>query len=186
MHPGYTVIVKRKTIREDGSIKRYFIEEAKCGITDGGMACGPVSGNVVATVRFNDGTASQWLNLVEVDGIPNVCLSDRDIYDDLLAEDYEDEAFTAYVNNHLIQHWNGIDFDFSYSTTLESMASDPENPAVPLIRYLLALVRCSMDDTEALIATAAGKYEDELDIPLSDIEEDFMDEEDEDTAEDTE
>ena len=35
-------------------MKRYFIEDAQCGITEGGMACGPVGGNVVATVRFKE------------------------------------------------------------------------------------------------------------------------------------
>ena len=76
----------------------------------------------------------------------------------------------------MIHEFDGIAFDDQYSTTFESMAEDPENPAVPLIRYLIALVRCGMDEVEDLIQMASGKYADELDIPASDVEEDYMDE----------
>ncbi len=162
-------------------MKRYFIETAKCGITEGGMACGPVSGNVVVTVQFKEGATTQWLSLVEVEGIPNVYLSDKDIHEALVAEDFDDEEFTAYMDEHFINEFNGIAFDADYSTTFESIADDPENPAVPLIRYLITLVRCSMDEVDDLIQIASGKYADELDIPASDVEEEFMDEyEDED------
>ena len=157
-------------------MKRYFIETAKCGITEGGMACGPVPGNVVVTVQFKEGSTVQWLSLVEFDGIPNVYLSDKDIYEDLVAEDLDDEKFTEYMNENFIQEFNGIKFDDDYSTTFESIADDPKNPAIPLVRYLIALVRCDMDDVENLIQMASGKYADQLDIPVSDVEEEFMDE----------
>ena len=70
----------------------------------------------------------------------------------------------------------GIKFDGDYSTTFESIADDPKNPAIPLVRYLITLVRCDMDDVENLIQMASGKYADQLDIPVSDVEEEFMDE----------
>ena len=148
----------------------------KCGITEGGMACGPVPGNVVVTVQFKEGSTVQWLSLVEFDGIPNVYLSDKDIYEDLMAEDFDDEKFTEYLHEHFIQDFNGIKFEDDYSTTFESIADDPKNPAIPLVRYLIALVRCDMDDVENLIQMASGKYADQLDIPVSDVEEEFMDE----------
>jgi len=165
-------------------MKRYFIETAKCGITEGGMACGPISGNVVVTVQFKEGSTTQWLSLVEVEGIPNVYLSDKDIHEALVAKDFDDEEFTEYMDEHFISDFNGIDFDADYSTTFESIADDPENPAIPLIRYLITLVRCDMDEVDDLIQMATGKYADELDIPESDVEEEFMDEyEDEDDFE---
>ena len=167
-------------------MKRYFIETAKCGITEGGMACGPVSGNVVVTVQFKEGSTTQWLSLVEVDGIPNVYLSDKDIHDALVAEDFDDEEFTAYMDEHYINEFDGIAFDADYSTTFESIADDPENPAAPLIRYLITLVRCDMDDVEGLVQMASGKYADELDIPASDVEEEFMDEYEDEDDEDIE
>lgn len=61
-------------------MKRYFIETVKCDVMTGGIACGPIGGEVVASVRFNDGSASQWISLVEVDGIPNLYLTDKADY----------------------------------------------------------------------------------------------------------
>ena len=53
-------------------MEKYLIEEAKCGITDGGMACGPVAGTVVAEVKFKKGrktkgetTSGHWKRPVE-------------------------------------------------------------------------------------------------------------------------
>ena len=157
-------------------MKRYFIEEAKCGVTEGGMACGPVPGFVVVSIRFNEGEESRWLNLVDVDGIPNVFLTEKDVYDLLIDDSYDDPEFNTYINEHFITNFNGIEFDDSYSTTFESIADAPDNPAVPLVRYLITLTRCRMNEVEELTQMASGKYADELDIPQSDAEEDFYEE----------
>ena len=68
-------------------MKRYLIEEAKCGLTGGGFACGPVAGSVVVTVRFDDGGGTRWLTVAECDGIPNFFLLDRDVHDKAVEED---------------------------------------------------------------------------------------------------
>ena len=161
-------------------MKRYFIEEAKCGVTEGGMACGPVPGNVVAAVRFREGEKSQWISLMEIDGsFPAVYLSDQDMYDDLLRDDVEDEEFFEHLEEQRIEDFEGITFGEDYSDIFMSMEDDPENPAIPLIRYLIALVRCGWDEVEA-ITRMAGRYADEMDIPMSDAEEDYREEYDED------
>ena len=157
-------------------MKRYLIEEVKCGITEGGMGCGPVSGSVVASIQFREENRTQWLSLVEVTGIPNVYLTDKDVFEDLLAEDFEDMGFSEYMREHFIDEFEGIEFDDDYSTTFESIAEDPKNPAVPLIRYLIALIRCEMDAVNELIDIATGRYVDEIDIPVSDVEEEWIDE----------
>ena len=69
----------------------YLIEDIKCGITDGGIGCGPISGNVVTAIKYNDGNKSLYLNLIEVCGIPEFHLSDNDIYDELIKEEFSDE-----------------------------------------------------------------------------------------------
>ena len=166
-------------------MKRYFIETAKYDIVEDDIACVSTLRTVVATVQFKEGSKTQWLSLVEVDGIPNVYLTDKDIHEAQVAEDLHDEEFIEYAAAHYITEFNGIAFDADYSTTFENIADDPENPAAPLIRYLIALVRCDMDEVDDLIQMASGKYADELDFPASDVEEEFMDEyEDEDDDED--
>lgn len=163
-------------------MKRYFIETAKVDIVED---CGIVPGSVVVTVQFKEGSTTQWLGLVEVEGIPNVYLTDKDIHEAQVAVDFDDKERTSYIAEHYINEFDGIAFDEDYSTTFESIADDPENPAAPLIRYLIALVRCDMDEVDDLIQMASGKYADELDIPASDVEEEFMDEyDDEDDDED--
>lgn len=162
-------------------MKRYLIEEAKCGITDGGMAS-----SVVASLKINDGAVTRWLTLVEVDGIVCLYMTDRDIYEEALQDDYSDE-FQAYLDSHAIDNVNGLEFSEDYTSAFSSIYDDPENPAVPVVRYLIALVRCEMEETEGLIRMAAGKYADELDIPVSDVEEEYMeDAEDEDQDESVE
>ena len=157
-------------------MKRYFIEDAKCGITEGGMACGPIGGNVVVTVQFKDEEKTQWLSLVEVQGIPNCFLFDKDVHDELVKEDFDDEEFTNYMNEHEINEFNGIEFNGDYSDAFNCFEEDPENPAIPLVKYLITLVRCDMDDVEGLISMARGRYADELDIPASDLEEEYFEE----------
>lgn len=155
-------------------MKRYFIETAKCGVTAGGMACGPIPGHVVTSIKYNNSDESKWINLVEVDGIPNVFLTDKDIYEDLIKDDYDDIAFTEYLEEHAIDEFNGIPFDDDYYGVFSSIADKPDNPAAPLIRYLIALVRCKMEETEGIIKLGENRYADELTIPISDVENDYM------------
>ena len=154
-------------------MKKFFIEEAKCDITNGGFACGPVSGNIAVTVKFNDGKDEKWLSLVEVEGIPNFFLANKDVHDDIVKEDIDDNEFTEYLNSHAIDEFEGITLG-EYVDILESISDDPENPAIPLVRYLIALVRCDRSNEEGLVEMAKGKYADELDIPISDVEEEYI------------
>jgi hypothetical protein len=152
-------------------MKRYFIEEAKCGVSEGGMACGPMSGSVVAAVKYKENeNESKWIYLVEVDGITNYFLTDEDVFDMLIKED--DETIER-MNECAIREFDGVslgegDYDFY------SLQENEGNPAVPLIRYIIALVRCEMEEIDALVALANGKYIDELEIPLSDLEEEYL------------
>ncbi len=158
-------------------MKRYLIEDTKCGVTAGGMACGPVPGDVVVTIKYNDGTESGWLNIVEVLGIPNYFLTEKDIYDDLMENDFDDE-FTDYLEEHSISSFNGLDVGEN-SDVFCSISENPDNLAIPLIRYAIALVRCSMEELEELIEMGRGKYADELDVPASDLEEEYKEENEE-------
>ncbi len=153
-------------------MKRFFIEEAKCGLTDGGVACGPLSSNVVVTIKFTESDETKWLSSVEVDGIPNYYLADKDFHEDLVKEDFDDEEFTKYLDEQYISEFNGISLG-EYPDPFPSFIEDPENPAIPLLKYLVTLVRCPSKDGERLIEMAKGKYADELDIPVSDVEEEF-------------
>lgn len=169
-------------------MNRYFIEEAKCGTIE----CGFSGGQVVVSVKFAEETGSrrspwQWLSLVEYDGIPNVYVTDRDVFDDFMKDDSDNEDFIEYSQDHAIEEFNGLALGAEYGDWLDSVEEDPENPAVQLIRYLLALTWCKSGEPEKeLIEKAKSRYADELDIPESAVEDVYdednyaVDEDDED------
>ncbi len=80
------------------------------------------------------------------------------------------------LQEHQIDNLDGIEFREDFDELFENIYSDKDNPVVPLIRYIVTLVRCEMDDVEPLINMAQGKYADELDIPKSDVEEEYLEE----------
>ena len=166
-------------------MKRYLIEEAKCGVTEGGMACGPVPGAVVASLKVNDGKRVRWLSLTEVDGIPNMTVTDEDIYDILITDDFS-YTFVEFLNNHTVYEFDGIEIDDGYYTTYGCIRKNPGNPAGSVMKLLIALVRCDMDETEALIMASMGKYADEIDITLCDMEEEYLEEQEYDDKRDDE
>ena len=97
---------------------------------------------------------------------------------DPMEEDMEDTEFDEYLDEHYLKEFNGIAV-YDYADLFESIQEDPDNPAAPLIRYAVALVRCAMEDVDDLIRMAKGRYADELDIPMSDVEEEYLEEHEE-------
>lgn len=57
----------------------YLIKAVKCEVANGGMACGPVGGPVVAAVLYEHDGEEQWLHAVEVEGMLNVFIMMDDI-----------------------------------------------------------------------------------------------------------
>ena len=97
-----------------------IIEEAKCGVADGGVACGPVPGPVVGAVRFSDGESSQWLYLVEIEDIPSFYLAEEDIYDKLIDNSFGEE-FNASLNEHRLPEFFGIELSSEYTDVLRGI-----------------------------------------------------------------
>ena len=140
---------------------RYRVLEAKCGVGAGGMACGPVGGPVVGEINLADENGEEfYLCLAEVDGIPNWFKTDRSTIDEQIEETSE-EVF-EYLNDHYIDIGEYVDvFD------------DPEAELYQACRYLIYLVRCERDQEEPFIRATVGKYLDEMEIPMTDEEEEY-------------
>ena len=145
-------------------MKRFYIEDTKYGVTEGGIGCGPVSGNTVITVKYRTGKKTQWISLVDVAGTPNVYLTDRDVFDELVKQDFEDQAFSKYIEKSFTDSFEHVPFGSDYCETFECFYRDPELPAIPFVKYLIALVRANKDNVEELINKAVGNYADELGI----------------------
>ena len=156
------------------NMNRYFIENVRCDISGFGISCGRIVGHPVVTVKFRDAEKTQWLSLVEVEGIPNAFLLDKDLHDFIVKEDFENDELWEYLNENEIGEFNGIALGGDYSYTFKSIAADPDNPAVPLLRYIIAVIRCNVLDVDELIHMATGKFADALEIPISDMEADYL------------
>ena len=144
-------------------MRRYFIEEVKCDVFSGG----PDPGVVCATVKYSNGNTTKWITNVEVDGFPNFYLTDEDIFDRI--RDINDEEFQESLDKYYINDFDGIELG-EYEDIVASLIKNEKNPAVSLIKYVIAVTRGDFEITEELITTGKGKNADELKIEMSDLD----------------
>lgn len=144
----------------------YLIKGIRYGITEGGMACGPVSGNVVASIEFQDDDKVSFLSMVEVFGIPEFYFSEEDIYDELLEES---EDFIDKANSLIINEFNGIELK-EYEDIMEELKKPYNEEDKALIKLLIAVVRLDYDEADKLIEESVGKYIKDINIPDTDLD----------------
>lgn len=144
----------------------YLIKGIRYGITEGGMACGPVSGNVVASIEFQDDDKVSFLSMVEVFGMPEFYFSEEDIYDELLEES---EDFIDKANSLIINEFNGIELE-EYEDIMEELKKPYNEEDKALIKLLIAVVRLDYDEADKLIEESIGKYIKDINIPDTDLD----------------
>ena len=144
----------------------YLIKGIRYGITEGGMACGPVSGNVVASIEFQDDDKVSFLSMVEVFGIPEFYFSEEDIYNELLEES---EDFIDKANSLIINEFNGIELK-EYEDIMEELKKPYNEEDKALIKLLIAVVRLDYDEADKLIEESVGKYIKDINIPDTDLD----------------
>ena len=145
------------------------INDVKVAVVGGGMACGPVFGNVTAEAKVTDGDRVFYAGLIEVDGaFISYYESETSLHDMIVEDEYEDTDFVS---------WGG-----EYRDYFEEPFEDPDKDA--LMRFLIYVVRAGWDDCNAFIAATKGHELSEIDIPeYVDDEDDEWDEEEEDDEE---
>ena len=144
---------------------RYFIESVKCGVGEGGMACGPVSGPIVAEAKVRTDNGDEfYMSLAEVEGIPNFFKSPRSTYELQVEEEMDDEELEEFQSY------------FVETGDYAEIFEDPDPEWFQLYRYLIYIVRADWDDCEKFQEETAGKWLDEIDVPASDLEEDYLEE----------
>ena len=143
-------------------MKNYFIESVKCDVANGGMACGPVSGPVVAEALVKDEeNSSSYIGLVEVDGMPNFYQSESSYFDSLIDDDMPEESFEEFQSHFIAE---GM---------YEDLFEEPDEDMQDMFRYLIYIVRADWDECEKYIAGTTGKWLGEIEIPMSDVEEEY-------------
>ena len=157
-------------------MKKLFVEDVRIGESEGGIACGPCSGNAVVEVRFHDEEGKAFfISNVECDGIPNFYMTDESAFDKLIEEDFDNnEEFYDHMNNEC----------FMEAGEYYDIFSDQDPDWFDAYRYVIYLTRCADEEVEPFIKATVGKWLHECDIPASDVEEeyneDYCDEDDED------
>lgn len=154
-------------------MKRFLVEDVKVGVSEGGMACGPVGGSVVGEVRIADtenGTVN-FYSLVEVEGIPNFSKTDISVYEQLIRED-EGKDFYDMLFEHAFGDFMG------YGDFYESLDGRDLSEEDMIWKYLVYVVRASWEEVEKMKAESIGRCIGDFEIPVCDAEEEYM----EDTA----
>ena len=142
---------------------RFFVEGVKCGVANGAVS-GPVEGAVNTTVKYTKDGITKWLTNSEVTGIPNFYLTDDDIFDKLMGQDFENEEFMALLESSHIDEFEGIKLG-EYEEIEEAIDEAENISAAALIDYTIDVTRCSMDVLDDFIKAGTGKYAEEIVIP---------------------
>lgn len=139
---------------------RYKVMDAKCDYSGGALP-----GVVIGEIKLLDdnGNVTYMCNS-EVDGLPNWFMTDRSTFEEQMDLDsFDNDDFMSYMNTHSMGLGN-------YDEAL----ADKHSKWHIALRYLTYLVRCSYEDMDDFIANTLGKYLDEISIPVSDVEENLM------------
>ena len=148
---------------------RFFIEDVKCGVTEGGFACGPVFGDVIAEAKIKSDTGEvSFFCLAEVTGIPVFMKTDRSTYDEQMQDNYSDE-FIEYLDDHTLGE---IDYTDVYT--------NPDMEYHDVLQYLSHIVLSGWEECIPFMESTKGKWLDEIEIPISEDEQDLLDELEED------
>lgn len=134
-------------------MKRYLIEEAKYGVGNGGIACGPVDAPIVGEVKIRVEGETIFYTLAEACGLPNFYISDESYFKKLLDMDVDEEEIEK-INEHFVATG---DYD--------EIEENREKEWYEIYRYLVYVVRSDYDACDQFIEETQGKYLDEITIP---------------------
>lgn len=143
---------------------KHLIKSARWEMGEGGFACGPVAGPVVAEaeIETEDGSTA-FYTLAEVEGIPNPMKSEESVLELCIKDELSLEETVIFEDSQ-------IDYGCSYE---DFFSCKDEIEGFDIFRYLIYVVRADFDETDKFIADTVGKYLEDIDVPSSDVEEDF-------------
>lgn len=132
------------------------------------LSGGPDIGIIVGEVELKPASGdSVFLSIAEGDGCPMVYKTDYSIFDKLMDPDEHGDELDELEANNLLYASDGYYELFDDRENIECFDG---------IRYLVYLTRASWDDTEAFIKATKGKNLDEIEVPKSDVEQDWEEE----------
>ena len=126
---------------------------------------------VNTSVKFDDGDAEKWLSVAEVEGMASFYISDEDIFDRLNNIGEYDEDLQDILDSSP-EDYEGVPLKEDYDAIFE-YAQENNSDALQLVRYAILVTRCDAEDLDDIIEMGEGKFIDEINVPMSDIEEEY-------------
>lgn len=154
-----------------------LIEDIKVGVSNGGMACGPVGGSVVTELKLRN-TKEDTVNyyqIVETDGIATLLESEESLYDILIEENDKDEGTWAKVEEAQV---GGYDSYSEFYSDLKDPEVFPEED-VQMWKLLIYFTRANWEEIDKMKPQFTGKYLEDITVPICDVEEEYLEEEEE-------
>lgn len=140
--------------------KQNFVESAVVKVADS-----PMDEQVIGEVCLGtDSGETYYVTLMEVYSLANFYLTKESVLNTMPSDEEELENFFEDLNgNHLLA-----------SGEYEDIFAQPDEQWHQVFRYLIYLVRCAPEEEDAFINATVGHRISDLEIPLSDVEEDFL------------
>ena len=136
------------------------ILDARVEIGAGG---GPIPSLVVGEVHLRSSKGqAYYVTLSEYDGMASFYLTDQSVLEPL-AEAEDEELLETLNEEHLLA-----------AGEYEDLFAQPDEQWHQVFRYLIYLVRCENEEVQPFLDVTVGNFMEDMDIPLSDVEEDFM------------
>lgn len=129
----------------------------------------------VISIKYFDSYNHKWLTNVDLEGCLNIHITDKDIFDYVISNDFDDDdEKNTYYEKSKISSFNKIsleEYDDIFFTFEKANKEDKG-----LIRLLIHITRNLYEDLDEEIKKYLGKYIDQIDIPISDIEIEYLEE----------
>ena len=153
-------------------MKRFLIEDVRVGISKGGIACGPVPGNVIGEIvlRDEEGNATYYC-MAEISGTLNFYESESSLYQGQIDEDFDNAEFADLMESSFTEGYD------SYNDFYDEVnAMQPLSVTARIRKYLAYVVRADWPEIDRLKADTIGKLISDVEIPLCDAEAEYVEE----------
>ena len=153
-------------------MKRFLIEDVRVGISKGGIACGPVPGNVIGEIvlQDEDGKATYHC-MAEVSGTLNFYESKASLYQGQIDEDFDNAEFADLLESSFTEG-----YDSYYDFYDEVNAMQALSVIARIRKYLVYMVRADWPEIDRLKVETIGKLISDIEIPLCDEEAEYLEE----------
>ena len=162
-----------------------IIKDVKVEVVDGVMG-----ESVFTNLELQKGKKITYFTLYEAGGLGvEFYASDTSLYDYFMNEEELSDEQADFVNSKLIYSLGEVDLSCSgswYEDIFEALTETNDEESIRIIKVLIAFTRLNWDEIKKLKENVIGKDLMKIEIPKSDVEEEYLEEKDDEEEEETE